>query len=99
MLDRFPVACSLDGDQARRRWQEWNALLGRRLSFDRSPRHITVRFAAGDNVLAQLQGLIAAEQQCCGFVAWEVEELGNAVLLAVRGDPDGVRAMSEAFGL
>lgn len=99
MPDRFPIACSLDGDQARRRWQAWIALMGRRLSVDLSPQRFTVRFPIGDQLRAELGELVAAERQCCGFVAWELEDLGDQVTLSIRGDVDGVMAMAEAFGV
>lgn len=99
MPDPLPIACSLDGDQARRLWQEWNALMDRRLSVDRSPRRLTVRFPSGDEVMAELGELVAAERQCCGFVAWELEEVGSEVVLTVRGDTEGIMAMAESFGV
>ena len=99
-MDRsLPIACSLDGDQARRRRHEWNALLNRRLSVDRSPQHLTVRFPTGDDLMAELSALVAAERQCCGFVAWDLEDRGNEVVLTVRGDNEGLTAMAESFGV
>ena len=98
-MERLPIACSLDGDQARRRWHEWNALLNRRLSIDRSPERLTVSFPIGDDLIADLSALVAAERQCCGFVAWDLEDRGNEVVLIVRGDIEGVTAMAESFGV
>jgi len=99
MPSRLPIACSLDGDQARRRWQEWNILMDRRLSVDRSPQRLTVRFPTDDEVMPELIELVAAERQCNGFVSWELEDLGNEVVLTVRGDTEGVMAMAESFGV
>ncbi len=99
MVSGLPIACSLDGDQARRRWHVWKALLDRRLSVVRSPQHLTVRFRADGEMTAELSALVAAERQCCGFVAWELEDLGNEVVLTVRGDTEGVTAMAESFGV
>lgn len=48
----------------------------------------------GDKVRVERHKLFAAEWQCCGFVAWEVEDLGDEVILTVRGDTDGVTAMA-----
>ena len=42
MDNSLPIACSLDADQARRRWGGWSTLVDRRLSVDRSPEHLTV---------------------------------------------------------
>jgi hypothetical protein len=51
--------------------------MDRRLSADRSPQSLTVRFPSGDEVMAELGELVAAERQCCGFVAWKLEDLGS----------------------
>ena len=99
MDSSLSIACSLDGDQARRRWHEWNALLNRRLSVDRSPERLTVSFPTGDDLMVELSALVAAERQCCGFVAWELENRGNEVVLTVLGDIEGVTAMAESFGV
>lgn len=99
MTNRLPIACSLEGGEARRRWEAWNALMIRRLTFDRSPQHLTLRFPSDDELRAALGELVAAERQCCGFVEWEVNDLGEEVILTVRGDADGVTAMAESFGV
>lgn len=49
--------------------------------------------------MAELSELVAGERQCCGFVAWELEDLGDEVMLSVRGDTEGVTAMAESFGV
>lgn len=49
--------------------------------------------------MAELSELVACERQCCGFVAWELEDLGDEVMLSVRGDTEGVTAMAESFGV
>ena len=63
MDNSLPIACSLDGDQARRRWHEWNALLDRRLTVDRSPERLTVSFPIGDDLMADQSVLVAAERR------------------------------------
>jgi hypothetical protein len=49
--------------------------------------------------MAELSELVAEERQCCGFVAWELEDLGDEVMLSVGGDTEGVTAMAESFGV
>jgi hypothetical protein len=71
----------------------------RHLSVDQSPRRLTVRFRGDDVSSANLSDLVAAESQCCGFVAWELEDVGDEVTLTVRGDQEGVTAMAESFGI
>ena len=99
MIERIPIACSLEGDQAKRRWQAWNALMEQRLGADRSAQHLTVRFTGDDEVRANLVDLVTAERECCNFVDWELEDRGQELTLTIRGDANGVAAMSEAFGV
>lgn len=99
MPDALPIACSLDGDGARRRWHEWSAMIARRRRTERSSRRLAVYFAAEDDSWAKLSELVAAEGLCCGFVTWELKDLGAELMLAVGGDPEGVKAMAESFGI
>ena len=94
-----PIACSLEGDNARRRWRTWKEILTRRLHVDRSPLHLTIRFSGDDAVRSELTDLVAAERICCSFVGWALEDLDNEMVLTINGDPEGVAAMAESFGL
>ncbi|HJU81702.1 MAG TPA: hypothetical protein VJ796_08115 [Acidimicrobiia bacterium] len=94
-----PIACSLQGGDARRRSQEWNALVGQHLEVQRSDQKLTIRFAANAIPRAELARLVVAERQCCGFVTWELHDQGEEMLLTVSGDPFGVTAMAKAFRL
>jgi hypothetical protein len=47
----------------------------------------------------KLDELVAAERECCGFVDWELQNRGDELRLIVRGDPEGVSAMAESFGV
>ena len=74
-------------------------MMDRRLSSQRTPQSLTVRFPSGNELTSELAGLVAAERQCCGFVAWQLEELGDELVLTVRGDNEGLLAMAESFGV
>jgi hypothetical protein len=50
-------------------------------------------------LLTKLGELVAAERECCGFVDWELQNRGDELRLIVRGDPEGVSAMAESFGV
>jgi hypothetical protein len=43
--------------------------------------------------------LVVAERQCCGFVDWELQDRRDELSLIVRGNPDGVLAIAESFGV
>lgn len=99
MNSGLPIACLLEGGQARKRWQAWSELLTRRLDVDRSSNYLTLSFEGTEAVRAELADLVASERQCCGFVAWELQHRGDKTLLTISGDADGVTAMAESFGL
>ena len=99
VAESVPIACSLDGNAARRRWAEWTSVMAARLTVDLKPQLLTVRFPASVGLSSKLGELVAAECECCGFVDWEVQDRGGELHLIVRGDPDGVLAMAESFGV
>jgi len=70
-----------------------------RLTVDLSPQLLTVRFPTSVELSTKLGELVAAESECCGFVDWELQDRGDELLLIVRGDPEGVLAMAESFGV
>jgi hypothetical protein len=97
--ESIPIACSLDGNAARRRWSEWSSVMAARLSVDLAPERLTVRFTPSVYLSTKLDELVAAERECCGFVDWELQNRGDELRLIVRGDPEGVSAMAESFGV
>ncbi|MGQ0848548.1 MAG: hypothetical protein ACT4OP_05430 [Actinomycetota bacterium] len=94
----IPIACSLETDAARRRWRDWKALAGQLRAVERSDQHLTIRYGADHPLRAKLERLVEAERQCCGFVAWDLDDRGDEMVLTIRGDNFGVMAMAEAFG-
>jgi hypothetical protein len=66
---------------------------------ERSVHSLSLHFAAGAATRAELARLVVAERQCCGFVDWELEDLGDELVVTISGDPTGVGAMVESFGL
>ena len=94
-----PIACSLEGGEARRRSEDWGALRDSRTRVERSDHGFKLQFVANDATRSELTRLVVAERQCCGFVEWELEDLGDELALIITGDPTGVAAMAEAFHL
>jgi hypothetical protein len=70
-----------------------------RLTVDLFPRLLTMRFPTSIELSTKLRELVAAESECCGFVDWELQDRGDELHLTVRGDPEGVLAMAENFGV
>lgn len=94
-----PVACTLEGEDARTRWREWNDLVAELASVENQPGRLKLSFQNGEETRADLMRLIAAERECCGFVAWDLEETTAAIAVLVTGSNEGVSAMAEAFGV
>jgi hypothetical protein len=95
----LPIACSLEGDEARHRWLVWRALLAGRLSDERSERELRVRFRDHDDVSTELHRLVAAERECCGFVDWDLARLQGELVLTVKGEESAVASIDAAFSL
>ena len=73
--------------------------MGHRLGIVRSPTRLTVRFPSGAEFLTKLSELVAAESQCCEFVDWQLDQQNDELALTIGGDPAGVLAMAESFGV
>jgi hypothetical protein len=95
----LPIACSLEGDQARLRWLDWRALLADRISDEHSELELRVRFRDHEDIRTELSRLVAAERECCGFVDWELANVEGAFVLTVRGDESALAAIDAAFSL
>jgi hypothetical protein len=68
--------------------RRWQALAERgRASARRSGPRLEVRYQPEPGVREELEALVAAERQCCGFVAWEVSEDGGDPVLQVTAAP------------
>lgn len=94
-----PIACILEGDEARTRWRDWNDLVAESASVENQPGRLKLSFQNGEETRAELIRLIAAERECCGFVEWELEETVAAISVLVTGSNEGVSAMAEGFGV
>jgi hypothetical protein len=95
----LPIACSLEGGEARRRWLDWRALLADRLSDEHSAFELRVRFRDHEDVRTELNRLVAAERECCGFVEWALDVEEGVLILSVSGEETGVAAIDAAFSL
>jgi hypothetical protein len=94
----LPIACTLVGEAANNRWVEWQELLSGG-SAHKTDGQLTLAFRRSLVSADRLRSLVAAERQCCGFVDWDLEERGTELLITVRGEPDGLRAIAESFGV
>jgi hypothetical protein len=97
----LPIACMLGADDGPPRARRWRALAekGRAIA-RRSGHRIEVHYQAEPGVREELEALVAAERQCCRFVAWDVREEGSQPVLYVTADPsapDDVASITVLF--
>ena len=86
---RLPLACTLSIGGGAARMQRWEALAAKgRPSAARSGHVLVVRYQPEPGIREELEALAAAERECCSFVAWDVSQDRDHVVLRVEGDPD-----------
>lgn len=99
MTAELPIACSLGATELPVRLAEM-AELGRAALLDarRDGTRAELRFAAG--MRERVEAIVAAESECCPFLAMRVSDEPGTVLLAIEA-PDGaelvVQELVDAF--
>ncbi len=83
-MTELPMACSLTAAQLPGRLAEM-ADLGRTALLEArcDGSHAQLRFAPGAGVHARVDAIVAAESQCCAFLAMRVRERADEVVLAI----------------
>ncbi len=98
----LPVACTLGPDDGAARMRRWEALsVDGCPSTRRSGHLLEVRYRLAPGVREELDALAAAERQCCSFVAWDVSQDEDHVVLHITADParpDDVAPIAALFG-
>ena len=96
MPEELPIACSLNASEfpARRRQI---AELGRDALVDArvDGGHAQLRFAAGAGVRARVERFVEAESRCCAFLAFELTDGADEVLLCIAAPSDAEGALGE----
>jgi hypothetical protein len=89
MTSELPIACSLSATELPVRMAEM-ADLGRAALVDirQGRTRAEVRFAAGAGVRDRVNGIVAAESQCCAFLTMSVSDEPDTVLLTIQA-PEG----------
>jgi hypothetical protein len=101
MPTELPIACSLRANELTGRLAQMADLGGRALlEAELAGRRATVRFAGGAGVREQLTRIVAAESECCAFLAMSVRDEPDVVVLVIEA-PEGaevvVRELVGAF--
>ena len=88
-----PIACSLSATALADRLAQM-ADLGREalLGVEQAERRASLRFAADAGVSERLARIVAAESECCAFLAMRVSNESSGVVLTIEA-PDGAELM------
>jgi hypothetical protein len=96
MPAELPIACSLSAIEMPARLAQI-AELGRDSLVDVkvSRTHATLRFAAGASVRERVTSFVAAESACCAFLAMEVSDEPETVVLDITAPEDAELVLTE----
>jgi len=102
MPDSPPLACSLSASDLTRRLGDIRAVGDEALiSSECAGREAVLRFRSGAATLAALTGIVAAERKCCAFLALDLAEQPDVVVLTINAPQGAEPVMHElvaAFG-
>ena len=89
-MANVPVACSLGSHEMNRRELEWRSLLAPTV-VERCeiPGGVRLVLKCCDGTKEELERLIALENSCCAWIAWEVREESSSVLVLVATADNG----------
>jgi hypothetical protein len=101
MPTELPIACSLSATEMPARLA-LIAELGRDalLNVDLSGTHARLRFAAGTGVRGRVESFVVGESACCAFLAMQVSDEPDAVVLDISAPEDAelvLRELVDAF--
>jgi hypothetical protein len=96
----LPIACTLGPADGRDRIARWRALHEQaRPTATRDAGRLELRYAAGPGTYDELTALVAAERDCCGFVAWSASLDGDVPVLTVTAPADEPTALDAIAAL
>jgi hypothetical protein len=94
-----PVACLLDGESYRTRIARMKALMEHALiARERGATAVRLRFRTDAGVEAHLKELIALEQECCPFLAFDLTQRPGEIVLTISGPESATALLDDAFG-
>ena len=93
MDSKAPIACSLSAPDLAGRLSDMRQLgQDALLSADA---HGTLRFRADRETRARLEGIVAAEAECCPFLDMHLREEAGALVLEIRGPQEAAPVVAE----
>ena len=92
MTRETPIACSLSAEELRARLAEIQAIgADALLTVDGAG---ALRFRNDEPTRRRLETIVAAESECCGFLAFELKAVGDELELRITG-PEGAEALAD----
>jgi hypothetical protein len=92
MTGETPIACSLSADELPARLAEIRAIgADALLGADGAG---ALRFRNDEATRGRLEAIIAAESECCSFLAFDLRSVGDELELRVTA-PDGAEALAD----
>ena len=92
------VACTLSDTDLKSQRERWLALgenfgLGRQETED----GVRLSFRSLPAIREELDALVAVENECCSWAAWNVEREGDELVMAARSQDTGVTTLHGMF--
>jgi hypothetical protein len=92
MTGETPIACSLSAGELPARLAEIQAIGADALLAVDGPG--ALRFRNDEPTRGRLEAIVAAESECCGFLAFELKAVGDELKLRITG-PEGAEALAD----
>jgi hypothetical protein len=93
MSSDTPIACSLSAEELPARLAEIQALGADALLRVDGPG--ALRFRNDDPTRRRLEKIVAAESECCDFLAFELKAVGDEIELCIITGPEGAEALAD----
>jgi hypothetical protein len=95
MPTELPIACSLSATELPARLALMADLARDAADVELSGTRATLRFAAGPSVRERVERFVVAESACCAFLAMQVRDEPDAVVLDVSAPDDAELVLKE----
>jgi hypothetical protein len=89
-----PIACSLNAEELPRRLAEIRAIGSDALLDVEGD---ALRFRNDEVTRARLEAIVAAESECCSFLAFDLRAAGDALELRITA-PEGAEVLADELG-
>jgi hypothetical protein len=92
------VACNLTTDDLKSQAERWTRLvetvgLGR----TETDNGLRLSFRYDPVIEEELRALVAVENECCGWAAWEVARAGEVLVMVARSQWEGIATLHTMF--